>query len=183
LAVVALENESEPISIYDVERAITRDLGRRVRWHSVSAVMGADRRFCWSGKGLYGLFRHDLVPGVRTLSGVARVLLAAYDEQLILSDLTFVMKWAGYRFQDSSLEAALHRDVDLGFRFEWSGEPGWAPFIHVVGARDIRREVIRDLAVHDYLLGRWPAEELLDRWRQKVDTGLGERSRRLSAQL
>jgi hypothetical protein len=175
-----LEYEAEPISIYDVQRAIARDLGRRVQWQSVSAVMGADRRFCWSGKGLYGLFRHELVPGVRTLSGVARVLLAAYDEKLLLSDLTFVMKWAGYRFQDSSLEAAMHRDFDLGFRFDWNELEG-APCIGVVGARDIRRDVTRDLSVGGYLPAGWPAKELLDRWRTRIHAGLAERDRRLGA--
>src|SRR4051794_9845989 len=47
LAVAAIESEPGPISLYDIQRLIQRDLGRRVVMGSVSTVVAVDRRFCW----------------------------------------------------------------------------------------------------------------------------------------
>lgn len=181
LAVVALEGEAGPVSTYDVQRAISRDLRRQVKLQSVTALMGADRRFCWSGRGVYGLFRHDRIPAVRTLSGVSRVLLAAYEAPILLSDLTFVLKWAGYRFVETSLEAALVRDSSsLGFRLDWTGYPSYERFVRIVATRDVRRSIIRELSIPDPTFGVWPARLLVGRWGERVAAGVAEKARRLS---
>jgi len=180
LAVAALESEAAPVAIHDVQRAVARDLGRDVYLPSLTALMGTDRRFCWSGRGVYGLFRHDRLPAVRTLSGLSRFVLAAFDAPMGLSDLSFVLKWSGYRFQDVSLEGALLRDAEeAGFRFAWPA-PLCEREIRIVGARDVRRSIARELSVPDPDNGIWPAEELIERWRAKVAEGIDERTRRLS---
>lgn len=179
LAVVALETESGPVAIHDVQRAVARDLGRDVYLPTLTALMGTDRRFCWSGKGIYGLFRHDRLPEVRTLSGLARFVLATLGAPMSLSDLSFVLKWSGYRFQDVSLEGALVRDAtELGLRFSWPA-PSYERTVRIIGARDVRRAISRELSIPDPDNGPWPAKLLLERWQSKVVTGLEERQRRI----
>ena len=180
LAVMVLEREQSPVSTYDVQRSIGRALGRPVLPQSVTAVMGADHRFCWSGKGIYGLFRHDRIPRVRTLSGVSRVILAVHAEPLRLSELSFVLKWAGYRFQDVSLEAALLRDsATLGFTFAWvDGDEGPEYAVQMFAAREWRRSLEFELRPLDRV-STWPTDDLLDRWQRRVGEGIAERARRL----
>lgn len=102
-AVMVLEQERAPLYLHDLQRGIERDVGRRTYWGSVSSVVGADRRFCWSGKGLYGLFRHGRVPGVRTLAEISAFLLFAAGEPLSADEIGFLLSWSGYRFQQTSL--------------------------------------------------------------------------------
>lgn len=180
LAVVALESEPGPVAIYDVQRVMARELGREVRLPTLGALMGTDRRFCWSGKGVYGLFRHDRLPAIRTLSGLSRFVLASFDGPMAYSDLSFVLKWSGYRFQDVSLEAALVRDAhEFGFRFSWPA-PSYERAIRVVAARDVRRSIARELSIPDQANGPWPAKLLIERWQTKAAFGLEERQRRLA---
>lgn len=181
LAVAALEGESGPVAIHDVQRVVARDLGRLVHAPTMNALVGTDRRFCWAGKGVYGLFRHDLLPSVRTLSGLARFVLASYGGPITLSDLSFVLKWSGYRFQDVSLQGALLRDAaNVGIRFSYSPS-SFERTVRILAARDERRAIIRELAIPDPANGTWPATLLTERWRERVASGLEERQRRLDA--
>ena len=58
LALQVLEAESGPISIYDVCRGITREFGHEPNQKSIAVNLASDFRFCWAGRGLYGLYRH-----------------------------------------------------------------------------------------------------------------------------
>ena len=112
-----LEREERPIRIYDIARAIHRDLGRMTPVSTLQLTVSRDPRFCWAGKGLYGLYRHRLFPGPRSLSGIAQFLLFASGAALHPGELGFGMKFLGYRFQDQSLRNVLLRDSGV----EWEG--------------------------------------------------------------
>jgi hypothetical protein len=116
-AVRVLEREERPIRVYDIARAIYRDLGRRTPVSTLQLVLSRDLRFCWAGKGLYGLYRHRLFPGPRNLAGLAQFLLFASGSAIHPEQLAFVMKFLGYRFQDQSLRTALMRESAV----EWDG--------------------------------------------------------------
>src|SRR5438477_118351 len=62
LALIALERADAPLSVYDISRTIQRDSGTQVHRGSLMVNLSDDRRFCWAGKGLYGLYRHRLFP-------------------------------------------------------------------------------------------------------------------------
>jgi hypothetical protein len=106
-----LERESGARTVYDISRAIARELHRSVALNSLNVALASDRRFCWAGKGAYGLYRHGLFPGPRGLADVARLFLYAAGDPIPLPHLAFCMKHAGYRFRDISLGAALSRDA------------------------------------------------------------------------
>ena len=100
---------------------LRRDLGINVSQATVQVSISSDRRFCWAGKGLYGLYRHGLIPGPRSLAGIARVFLYSHGP-LRHASLEFAMKYAGYRFQYVSLNSALNHDPDV---FWFNADGGW----------------------------------------------------------
>jgi len=195
-AVMVLEQEQAPLYLHDLQRGIEREVGRRTYWGSVSAVVGSDRRFCWSGKGMYALFRHNRIPGVRTLAESAAFVLLAAGEPLSADEIGFLLTWSGYRFQQTSVEAALGREAR--FVMGWRPETrlsiaGWkATLADPDGERrrldQMRLPLREDM---DTLLARlfdgrnqsvalWPVDELMDRWRGRTRDGLIERLERLS---
>lgn len=107
--------------------------------------MSNDHRFCWAGKGLYGLYRHGLYPGMRTLGGVAILYLYAASRPIDGELLAFAKKQSGYRFQTQSLLIAASRESAVvvednlysvpqsDWRRRWLREQG-------VGPRDIQVE-------------------------------------------
>lgn len=68
-----LERGDGPLSVYDIQRGIHREFGKEVLRGSLAASISVDPRFCWAGKGLYGLYRHKLVPGPRNLAGDCQI--------------------------------------------------------------------------------------------------------------
>ena len=58
-----LEESDQPLAYWDIERLL-RASGHEVWEPSLKATLGADRTFCWAGRGIYGLFRHGFLPGV-----------------------------------------------------------------------------------------------------------------------
>jgi hypothetical protein len=106
-----LERETGCRTVYDIGRAIARELHASVALNSLNVVLATDRRFCWAGRGAYGLYRHGLFPGPRALADVGRLFLYSADEPMPLAHLAFCMKHTGYRFRDISLAAALSRDA------------------------------------------------------------------------
>lgn len=113
VALMVLEEAAGPLTDYDVARGIRTRFGRTVPRPSLRVSLSSDRRFCWAGKGLYGLYRHGLLPGPRSLAGVAKIILRAYGAPLDLRSLSFAMKHFGYRFGDVSLYYALARDSEV----------------------------------------------------------------------
>src|SRR5688572_12465977 len=94
LAVGALEYSDHALTLYDIARSIRRDFGVTVNPATLQVSISNDPRFCWAGKGLYGLYRHGLIPGPRSLAGVARVFLFSHGP-LTHDELEFVMKAGG----------------------------------------------------------------------------------------
>jgi len=121
LAVHVLERSDTPLTIYDIRRSIRRDFGVEVSQATIQVSVSADRRFCWAGRGLYGLYRHGLIPGPRSLAGIARMFLYSHGP-LNQASLEFVMKYAGYRFQSASLNSALNYGADV---FWFNSDGGW----------------------------------------------------------
>jgi hypothetical protein len=109
LGVLVLEREEAPLSAYDIRRVIHREMDEEVSAGSMLVSLSVDLRFCWAGKGVYGLFRHGIAPGPRSLSGVACLFLFANEEPMEPERLAFGLKYCGYRFQVPSLVSALCR--------------------------------------------------------------------------
>ena len=112
-ALRVLESEDGPVSVYDVCRGIKREFGITANENSISSSLASDLRFCWAGRGMYGLYRHGLLPGPRNLSGVARFILYSSGRPLSIRILSFLMQFMGYRFHPQSLINALARDPDV----------------------------------------------------------------------
>lgn len=122
LAVYVLEKSDAPLTMYDIARSIGRDLDVSVNPATLQVSISTDPRFCWAGKGLYGLYRHGLVPGPRSLAGIARMFLFSHG-QLTHDKLEFVMKAVGYRFQSASLNQALNSEPEVWWL---NTAAGWA---------------------------------------------------------
>lgn len=168
-AVVAvLERSERPLPHWDVKRILERDQGYRVADGSILAWL-ADPRACWGGKGIYGLYRHGLLPGVRDLGAAASVFLYATERILHHSELWFAMRYAGYQAEEASVYYALRRaatadlvhDSWTGWRRPPRNQLPLARLKRSVGARG------RDF------------ELVIERAGQQVEAALAERSRRL----
>jgi hypothetical protein len=169
-AVRLLEETEQALAYWDVRRLL-RSNGREVWEPSLKSTLGTDRRFCWAGRGIYGLFRHGFLPGVRDLTRVGGIYLHAADARLTVAELDFVLKFAGYRYQELSLRNALWRGVGLGLYRNESWE-SWS------GSRDSvsrQREAARAMG-----LRRGPFfSAIIERVTAQVDAALLERDRRL----
>jgi hypothetical protein len=92
---------------------------------------------------------------------------------LTLAELDFVLKFAGYRYQELSLRNALWREVGLGL-YRNESVDSWT------GSRDSdsEREAARAMELPRGEFSR----AIIDRVAYQIDAGLGERRRRLAAQ-
>jgi hypothetical protein len=149
---------------------------------------------------MYALFRHGRIPWVRTLADVATFILLAADQPLSSAELQFLMKWQGYQFQETSLDGALGRE--RRFAFAWGpaspGSPmGWKTSLKdPIGERERFEALSQPIALgtEEWLEAlfqeagaasvlpqqkAWPLEDLIARWADLSQEGLGERQRRL----
>jgi hypothetical protein len=107
---------------FDVRPARIADLHRVAKVESADGVsyygyavgtaniyLPQDPRFCWAGRGIYGLARDGLLSGPRNLAEVAVLVLCAAEAAQTPDRLEFVMKRMGYRFELSSLVNAMAR--------------------------------------------------------------------------
>ena len=92
MAVFVLEASEKPLSLYDIHRGVQREFGWAPERNSLNATVTGDPRSCWAGRGLYGLWRHGLVPGPRKLVDVARLVLYCHDQPLSLDELAFTLR-------------------------------------------------------------------------------------------
>ena len=124
-AIAALECSALPLYRWDVQREVRRHQGVHLRASSLGSSLASDWRTCWAGPGLYGLYRHGLLPGVRDIGATAGVLIHVSDRSLTLDEVRFVMRFLGYRVTASSIYQALWRvaDDDL-FKATWNGYIG-----------------------------------------------------------
>ena len=162
-----LEREGGPLSIYDIQRGIRREFGKEVLRGSLTVSLSLDPRFCWAGKGLYGLYRHRLVPGPRNLAGVAKFFLYSFSDVLPLKHLSFLMKYVGYRFQDQSLVNALTYEPAV----HWVGRQACA-----IPENGTTRATLRDLgfAPTDFAF-----DDMVMRCQDFIADGLVEFDRRM----
>jgi hypothetical protein len=164
-AIRVLEKANGALSVYDIGRGIRRDLNLDVSRSSLNVALASDRRFCWAGRGLYGLYRHGLFPGPRNLTGVARLFLYASECPMSVDALRFAMQQAGYRLHRQSLYGVLERDRLVG----------WASGgYRIVKGTSVKRELIADGT------GRGPASFMrcVDKCRSDIAAAMREYSRR-----
>src|SRR3954462_10649270 len=64
IVVAVLEQSDAPLAPWDIERHARAEFARNV-WLD---GLGWDPRLCYAGRSVWGLYRHGLLPGVRTLS-------------------------------------------------------------------------------------------------------------------
>lgn len=167
-AVLVLEGSDVPLTVYDIERGIARDLGKTVNRASLNVSLANDLRFCWAGRGIYGLVRHGLVPGPRNLAGIGRFFIYSHGSAITLTDLEFVMKYAGYSFTSASLSRALSYDPDV----LW---PTWSECnVHRSPSATFQLRCTGIAPDHQTFL------TLVDRCRETIFAGLDERKRRLA---
>jgi hypothetical protein len=164
-ALRVLERANGPLSVYDISRGIRRDLDLDVPLPSLNVAVASDYRFCWAGRALYGLYRHGLYPGPRTLAGVARLFLYAYERPLSVDALRFAMQQAGYRLHRQSLYGALERDRLVG----WSSK-GY----RISQERGVKRQLMAAGT------GRGPVSFMrcMEKCKAHIDAALAEYSRR-----
>ena len=129
-AVFLLEKERQAVTTYDLVRGMRREFGWNIPKASIAAALSTDRRCCWAGRSMYGLYRHGLFPGPRNLAGVATIFLYSHKKPMRTDTLAFAMQYAGYRFQQASLRSALRYDADI----VWESWRGW-----VVRSRNVAR--------------------------------------------
>lgn len=93
---------AQPVKIHDVVRFVEPKYNGSPRY-SINVALSKDKRFCWGGRGLYGLARHGLIPGARSLAEAAYAILLAAPRQLHVEEVDFVMEQLNYRFNTDSL--------------------------------------------------------------------------------
>jgi hypothetical protein len=168
-ALRVLEEADQALPYWDIGRLL-RASGRDVYEPSLKTQLATDLRFCWAGRGVYGLFRHGFLPGVRDLARVGGTYLHAAGLPLTVAELDFILKFVGYRYQELSLRSALWRGYGLGIYRAESAE-SWS-------ARDSesgQREVARAMGMRRGPIFR----EIVDRTTAQVEAALCERERRL----
>ena len=137
-AVFLLERERHAVTTYDLIRGMRREFGWKIPKTSIAAALSTDRRCCWAGRSMYGLYRHGLFPGPRNLAGIAKIFLYSHREPMRTEVLAFAMQYAGYRFQQASLRSALRLDVNVA----WEPSRGW-----VVRPREEARAELRQMGL------------------------------------
>ena len=180
-AIAVLEHTDVPLAWWDVKRALDREPRPAVRPATASQVLADDLRACWGGRGIYGLYRHGLLPGVRDLGRAAGVYIHAADRRLSLDEIRFILRHAGYRFSPGSLEPALWRVNNLGiFRTVqgWNSSGSWCT--HWEGARENPRR--QRAAASALRLGRRGPDlrAVVARAAEQEEAALIERARRLT---
>ncbi|MFN2503677.1 MAG: hypothetical protein ABR540_05500 [Acidimicrobiales bacterium] len=161
---------TQPLHARDFVRNAERDYGS-IFGLATALAMLADPRFCWAGKGLYGLYRHGPLPGPRNLEEATRLVLVAADAPLGQEAVDFCLKQLGYRYSVGSLRNAVSRSESVA----WLTSGFWD---HNRGD-DAEWELLHDMRVVP--LGEWDAWALLRtdigvkvaRTREKLRTRLG----------
>ncbi len=93
---------SQPVKTHDVVRFVAPKYNGEPRY-SINVALSSDKRFCWGGRALYGLARHGLIPGPRSLAEAAYAVLLGAPRQLHVEEVDFILEQLNYRFNSDSL--------------------------------------------------------------------------------
>ncbi len=174
-ATCVVEQQPTPLSAYDIARIMERDYRREIHRPSLYVSLSTDWRFCWAGKGLYGLYRHHLFPGPRNLQGIGSLFLSA-AAPMSLETLAFAMRWCGYTFADFSLLSSLRNHAPVAAQLTGAdAADARAWFLSVPSESRMRRhlEVQRFVPKHQQIDG------LIERCRDFIRDAEAERTRRV----
>ena len=97
------------LHVSDFVRHADRDHNFYLNAPTATAILATDQRFCWAGKGMYGLYRHGLIPGPRKLEELARTALVSCGRSMSYEILDYCLKQMGYRYNVASLRNAVER--------------------------------------------------------------------------
>jgi hypothetical protein len=159
---------TQPVKTHDVVRFVAPHYRGNPRY-SMNAALSQGKRFCWGGQALYGLARHGLVPGVRSLADAAFAVLLAAPRRLHVEEVDFVLDQLNYRFNPDSLLHHLrgYTSNRWGLRFQidyWNR-------VWVNNGRNARHEynaMIRVCPTHTSF-DQWIEEHLATRVQQALD--------------
>jgi hypothetical protein len=167
---------ARPVKIHDVVRFVAPKYNGNPRY-SINVALSQDKRFCWGGRSLYGLARHGLIPGARSLAEVAYGVLLAAPRQLHVEEVDFVLEQLNYRFNPDSLLHHLRGYTsnrwDLEFQIDsWNR-------VRVNTGRDARHDFNAGVLVCPTHTGfdAWIEEVLAPRVSQSLD----DRTKRLAS--
>lgn len=161
--VAVLEGADGPLAPWDIEREARARFGRSLWWDYVSY----DERLCWAGPRLWGLYRHGLLPGVRTVSKAAAIYIHAAGP-IETKVLYFVMRRVGYRISPNTLTAVLTYEP-------WVIRSGWLNYPRET--KTVRAAMRRELA----LARRLTLTDVLGRAEEQAAEQLDEYKRRLAS--
>ena len=165
-----LSSARGPLPIHDIVRLANEDHGIAVSHPTATTTLATDPRPCWSGRGVYGLYRHGPLPGARNLEEASRLVLTAVGP-LHIDGVDFILKQLGYRFAAGSLRNAVSRSYSINW------ERGW--WKHPAGD-EARRQLRRELnAVPDGQRAQF--DELIDRLRRVGNRSLSRRKQVIAA--
>lgn len=123
--IAVLESAGTPLAYWDVKRLLDQG-GRRTNNGSLLVWLSTDQRACWGGPGIYGLYRHGLLPRVRDLGTAAAVYIHATGKPMTQGEARHVLQQVGYRFQSTTIYLALRRVAEEGL-LERNVAGWWAP--------------------------------------------------------
>src|SRR5438874_1495191 len=87
---------TQPVKSHDVVRFVSQKYPG-ISKYSINVALSQDKRFCWGGRSLYGLARHGLIPGPRSLAEAAYAILLAAPHELHPEEIDFVLEQLNYR--------------------------------------------------------------------------------------
>jgi hypothetical protein len=142
--------------------------------HSINVMLSQDKRFCWGGCSLYGLSRHGLIPGARSLAEVAYAVLLAAPHKLYLQEVDFVLEQFNYRFNSDSLLHHLRGYTSNRWNFFFHIDRNRVGVNTGLDARNAYNAKVRVCPTH-VAFERWLDSNLAPR----VQCSLADRNRRL----
>lgn len=104
-----------PLRVSDYVRLADSQFGYEIGRGSANATLSADRRFCWAGQGIYGLYRHGPLPGPRSLEHATRIIVAV-NGAMTIDAINYCLKGIGYRYNPASLRNAINRSTAITIR-------------------------------------------------------------------
>ncbi len=166
---------TQPVRIHDIVRFVSQKYAGSPN-SSINVALSQDKRFCWGGRALYGLARHGLIPGVRSLAEAAYAILLAASRELHVEELDFVLEQLNYRFNSESLVHHLRGYTTNRWNLVFRVDPWNRVWVNT--ARAARHEFNTNVRV-------CPTHVAFDRWVEdvlapKVECTLDDRTQRLA---